>query len=596
MLRRGMTAEGSTIAGHPRRRGTSIQLRSRTTHDQDTSARDGGVLSAEHGGTTGAPDLAEPPPFVALVTAIRWTTTALGLLLLSTGTVTTIDPVIGAGVLSYSLCRTLWPLNFSARSRALMAAIAAEGAVMVTAVVVTGYWNSPFVFGLAVVISAAGFAGGIPLALNAAALCLLAVALPYHLGDSVASPDFTLRWAGELMMVAILAGYVRHLGMQASAQSSIYVGQLRQLSEVNDLLVKLRHAAQTLPVSLDLGDTLDAGAKRLRELFEPTVLVIMLRDEDRWTVAKSSGARLGGQLSTSDLPEILRTAAGATATITLATLGSSTGSGLAATSTSALYVRLCARNELIGLVAVERSGAEPYSAHHVDVMETLSQQLAISCDNARWFARIGTLAAEQERGRIARDLHDRVGQSLALVGFELDRLAKNAPNAETQSQTLELREHVRGVMSELRDALYDLRTDVSEERDLPDALGEFLERVRERSGLEVHLRHAVEQRLALTVEREVWRVAQEAVLNVERHAHATCLEVDWVVREGLASLSVKDDGRGMPAHTHRKDGYGIVGMHERAEAIGASLSLESAPESGTIVRLTVATERLALRP
>ncbi|MEO7836693.1 MAG: GAF domain-containing sensor histidine kinase [Acidimicrobiales bacterium] len=465
---------------------------------------------------------------------------------------------------------------------------------MVTAVVVTGYWNSPFVFGLAVVISAAGFAGGIPLALNAAALCLLAVALPYHFGGSVASPDLTLRWAGELTMVAILAGYVRHLGMQASVQSSIFVGQVRQLSEVNDLLVKLRHAAQTLPVSLDLGDTLDAAVKRLRELFEPGVLVIMLRDEDRWTVAKASGARLSGQLSTSDLPDALRMAVGATATVTLAPLGA-TRSGVAASSTSALYVRLCARDELIGLVAVERSGAEPYGAHHVDVMETLAQQLAISCDNARWFARIGTLAAEQERGRIARDLHDRVGQSLALVGFELDRLAKNAPNPEVRSQTLELREHVRGVVSELREALYDLRTDVSEERDLPDALGEFLERVRQRSGLEVQLRHAVDQRLALTVEREVWRVAQEAVLNVERHAHATCLEVDWVVRKGLASLSVKDNGRGMPARTQRRDGYGILGMHERSEAIGASLSVESTPKSGTVVRLTVATERLSLR-
>ena len=529
---------------------------------------------------------------MALVTAIRWATTALGLILLTTGEATATDAAIGAAVISYSLCRTLWPLDFAERSKALLLAIAAEGALMVTAVVLTGYWESPFVFGLVVVISAAGFIGGIPLAVIAAVACLVNVAVPYHLRVASPATDITVQWAGELILVAILAGYVRHLARQATAQTSLFVGQLRQLSDVNELLAKLRDAAESLPVSLDLGDALDLSVRRLRELLEPDVVVIALRQGEQWTVARASGARLGGPMATTDLPPVLRRAAEATATVTLATLGGTT-TGLAGTSHSGLYVRLCARDELIGLLAVERGDAEPYGAHHVEIIAALSQQMAFALDNARWFARIGTLATEQERSRIARDLHDRVGQSLALVGFELDRLAKNASSPVDRDQIVELRQHVGAVVTELRETLYDLRTDVSEDRDLPGALTEFLERVGRRSGIETQLTCAVHHRVAITLEREVWRIAQEAVLNAERHARASSIRVEWEVQKARATLSVADDGEGLPPGARRADGYGILGMHERAQAVGASLTLTSTPGRGTTVRLEVSTERLA---
>jgi signal transduction histidine kinase len=254
-----------------------------------------------------------------------------------------------------------------------------------------------------------------------------------------------------------------------------------------------------------------------------------------------------------------------------------------------------AQDEVLGLVAVERTD-EPYEQRQVEVMETLALQMAVALDNARAFQRIGTLAAEQERSRIARDLHDRLGQSLALVGFELDRLAKNAPDATFEGQIIELRENVRAVVSDLREALYDLRTDVSEDHDLSDTLRQFLERVRQRTGLEVHLITTPSSRLALTAEREVWRIAQEAVLNVERHARATTLRVEWGANGNEAVLVVADDGEGLPPVAARSDGYGLVGMHERAQAIGASLVIKSPPGQGTSVRLTVPIERLAVRP
>lgn len=533
------------------------------------------------------------PSFVPLITAIRWATTALGLLLLSADEPTVADTVIAAAMLGYSLWRTVFPSDFGRRSQASLIALAIEAAVMITAVVATGYWDSPFVFGLVVVISAAGLTGGIPLALYAATLCLVGVAFPFHIAATDPAGELTLRWAGELVLVAILAGYARRLAVEATAETTRFAGELHQLAEVNDLLAQLREATQTLPISLDLTETTDSMAKRLVELFEPDVAALLLCDNERWMAAKAIGTRIDGPATLVDLPPILRQAAQDPPAVRLVALGGAS-LGLGAGSVSGIYVRLMAGPTLLGVVAVERA-SDPYGPRDREVMEALAPEMAVALDNARSFQRIGTLAAEQERSRIARDLHDRLGQSLALVGFELDRLGKVAPDPRVASQILELRESVRAIVVELRETLYDLRTDVSEDGDLPATLQQFLERVRRRTGLDVQLVTIPSPRLARPVEREVWRIAQEAVVNAERHANAQSLRVEWGATESEAVLVVTDDGQGLPRTPHRTDGYGLIGMHERANAIGASLVVRSPPGQGTTVRLTVPIERLAVQ-
>lgn len=496
-------------------------------------------------------------------------------------------------MLGYSLWRTVFPSDFGRRSQGSIIAIAIEAAVMITAVVATGYWDSPFVFGLVVVISAAGLTGGVPLALYAATICLVGVAFPFHIAATDPAGELTTRWAGELILVAILAGYARRLALQATVETSRFVGELQQLAEVNHLLAQLQQATQTLPISLDLTETADSMVRRLLELFEPEVVVLLLCEDDRWMAAKVIGARLGGQGTAVDLPPVLRSAAESSPGVRLVSLGGAS-LGVGAGSVSGIYTRLVAGTTLIGLAAVERA-TEPYGERDVEVMEALAPQMAVALDNARSFQRIGTLAAEQERNRIARDLHDRLGQSLALVGFELDRLGKVAPDPRVAEQILELRESVRAVLGELRETLYDLRTDVSVEGDMAGTLQQFLERVRRRTDLEVQLVTTPAPRLALNVEREVWRIAQEAVVNVERHAHARTLRVEWGASGAEVVLVISDDGQGLPRSPQRSDGYGLVGMRERANAIGASLTVKSPPGQGTTVRLTVPTERLAVQ-
>ncbi|MDP9442230.1 MAG: sensor histidine kinase, partial [Actinomycetota bacterium] len=200
------------------------------------------------------------------------------------------------------------------------------------------------------------------------------------------------------------------------------------------------------------------------------------------------------------------------------------------------------------------------------------------------------LGADDERDRIARDLHDRVGQSLAFVSFELERIGRQSDAQPVAEDLLLLRDEVRKVVTEVRDTLYDLRTDVSDRKDLVATLAEFLDRVGERTGLEVRFDHSATTRLPVRQEREMWRIAQEAVTNAYRHAQGSVVGVRWQCDDSRAVLEVHDDGRGLPARHGagttggRGDRYGILGMRERAAAIGARLELSSAPGGGTTVR------------
>jgi signal transduction histidine kinase len=270
-------------------------------------------------------------------------------------------------------------------------------------------------------------------------------------------------------------------------------------------------------------------------------------------------------------------------------LGGAVGPGMHPSSGSGLYTVLPARGSLIGLLVVESRQPAAFSDRDVELLNGFVEPVALAIDNARWFGRLRTVGADEERTRIARDLHDRIGQSLAYLAFELDRIVNKDREGEPVSESLgQLRNDVRGVIREVRDTLYDLRTDVSDQSDLVATLEEFAERLRDRARLEVEVRSAATDRLPILQEREMWRIAQEALINVERHADADRVEVHWACSNGRSVLEIVDDGRGFPVgKAGRLDSYGIVGMRERASSIGATLEIASAPGSGTRIRCTL---------
>jgi signal transduction histidine kinase len=223
----------------------------------------------------------------------------------------------------------------------------------------------------------------------------------------------------------------------------------------------------------------------------------------------------------------------------------------------------------------------------------VARHAGLAIDNARWFRRLRTLGAEEERGRIAREMHDRLGQSLAYVAISLDRMATESRNGasisgwqETADELEDLANEVRKATRDVRSKLTDLRVDVNEEVDLTEALAGLLERVQERSGIVTSLRADGDGALSPVTEREVVRIAQEAINNAERHSGARHIDVRWHCETVGAELEVVDDGKGLSASAPlRRDAFGILGMRERADAIGARFGITSPPGQGTMVRL-----------
>jgi signal transduction histidine kinase len=512
----------------------------------------------------------------------------IGLLLAVAGEPGRARLLYGVLLMAYALWRTVTPVRYFGESVRSLLAVYGDVLLCLGIVVVTGYWDSPYIFSLATSIMLAGFARGFAFALRCAVASVLAIAIPLaQINGFDNSLGQSAQWGGELLLVGLIAGYARRIYEQSRLQTTEALGRLQRLTEANALLSELHRVAQVLPVSLDLNETIAATATRVRELVGPDVVAILLRDEatKSWSVALAEGVRLPRVIADAELPVPLRRAAGASVSLLVADLAKH-GPGLASSSKVGMYAPLRARDRLIGVVAAERRQAGAMNQRELGVMDGVAEQAALAIDNARWFGSLRRVGADEERSRIARELHDRVGQSLAYLAFELDRIGNRARDGDVTGDLAVLQGEVREVIGEVRETLYDLRTDVSEGQDLVSTLTLFCQRVRQRRGLKVVFVHeAGPGRLPLHVERELWRIAQEAITNVERHARATSVTVRWETDGHRGVLEIADDGQGLAATSAgRPDSYGILGMRERADIIGATLEFESAPGAGTTVR------------
>lgn len=532
-----------------------------------------------------------------LVSGVRWGTLLIGLATaVVRGPVRGHVLVWGVVLLAYAAWRTDWSRLRSDRgvgSRPKPAPsaawIVAELGLDVVAVVSTGYWSSPFVFCLMTSLIAAGVEGGfVPAARNAvAASAAVGVPLVITLPDEAALVA-TAQWTVELLLVAVVVGYAHHLFGKVEERHSLALTRMGQLTEANALLISLHRLAQTMPASLNLEEALASTVSRLRGLVDCDVTAVLLRDDatSRWNVAVGEGTRIRGSMAHDELPLPMQAAAASSVASLVVSLGPGEGVGVDLLSRSGLYAPLRARGSLVGLVALEHHEPGRYGRRELQLLDGFIEPAALAIDNARWFTRLRAMGADQERTRIARDIHDRVGQSLAGVAFALDSLATHARDRRLQDDLNQLRAEVRGVLGDVRDTLCDLRTDVSDERGLVDTLESFLQRVRTRADFAVRFSPEGHGRLPLVQERELWQIAHEAIINAERHAGAEHVDVTWRSDGRSALLTVRDDGGGFADRGRRMDSYGILGMRERADAIGATLDITSGP-AGTTVRCEV---------
>ncbi|HEX6020519.1 MAG TPA: sensor histidine kinase, partial [Solirubrobacter sp.] len=224
-------------------------------------------------------------------------------------------------------------------------------------------------------------------------------------------------------------------------------------------------------------------------------------------------------------------------------------------------------------------------ANIVALARTFNEMLDRLDHERRESGRQALLAQEGERQRIARELHDEVGQTLTGVILQVEGLAAVIPE-ELRPALEELRETVRHGAEEVRTIARRLRPDALEELGLSSALA-ALAAAFERQA-KVRVDRDLAQSIEVSPEEElvIYRVAQEALTNVARHAEASRVRFELrEERDGIVLL-VADDGRGIPEGV-RDSASGIRGMRERAMLVGAKLSIDSRPGKGTTVRLAI---------
>jgi signal transduction histidine kinase len=470
--------------------------------------------------------------------------------------------------------------------------------VSVGVIMATGGFKSPFVLTPITGLLLAGYVWGRRATVGTAVAGAIAAAAAIAIQSTDTADQ---RAASQIAVIFLLCGalgaFTRNLVVEIEFQRALAIDQATQMATANDLLVSLHALAQTLPASFDLGEVVGSIRQRVRALFPYTALVVLVPEDagSGWRAELGEGVRVPTRVAEHELPQSVRRAMTSSRPVVVTDrLAHPDERGFAPLCRSGLYAALRARGALVGALAIEHEPAEAYGPEEQALVDSLSSVLALSLDNARLFARLHTLGAEAERGRIARELHDRIAQSLAYVTFELERL-RDLPGEKTD-EIDNLHDIVRDVMQELRETIYQLRANVSEDSELTEVAAAFLARFEERTGIATTWSPETTRRLPFRVEQELWRIVQEALANVDRHSGATQVVVRWAVDDEGARLEVSDNGKGFDPGRVESDHYGIVGMRERAAAVGANLQIVSRKGRGTSVVVEIESVATRRRP
>jgi signal transduction histidine kinase len=258
---------------------------------------------------------------------------------------------------------------------------------------------------------------------------------------------------------------------------------------------------------------------------------------------------------------------------------------------SALVVPLVAGFRTVGLLAVEADVSAAYPPVIAAQVATLAAPAALRLEAALLFDEVRSLATNEERQRLAREIHDGVAQELVMVGYGIDNalavLPKDAGDAGDELRLL--RNEVTRVITELRLSLFELRSEVDRHGGLTAAIAEYARTVGASAGLRVHLSlDESTARLPTATEAELLRIAQEAITNARKHAGAANLWVTCAVDPPFAQIEVVDDGHGIT--DDRPEGrYGLAIMAERAERIRGRLEITPRNPNGTRVAVLLGT-------
>ncbi len=455
----------------------------------------------------------------------------------------------------------------------------ADVIILSAAIGITDGFSNPFVGSVFAAIAVVAFGWGFIKGALAIVLGITTTTFVLYLSEPLDLIEYAQQIGivgGFFLAISIMPAVALKRILEVEGQGAQVAEQRDRLAETNNLLEVLNDLARTLPSSLDLADAVEATKQQLVETFAADRLAVLVYEEGTWSPIVQEGFQIPPKVTHDSLPDVLRDAAlhvGVTINNDLGVYSKRFGSGM--------YTRLIANNTETGFVAIEHNKPNFFTEADGELLNGMSDVLALTLANARSFNKLRTLAADEERTRIARDLHDRLGQYLTYISLEIERI-KDDPKKRNEALS-NLHTEVQRAISEFRETLLELRVAVSKERPLRLVLREVAERFQKRSKIKVRL--AVEsndRRLPAPIENELLRITQEALTNIEKHADASEVHIRWSISDNTGVLLVSDNGRGFdPGKGIRGSAYGLVGMRERAAAIGAKIEITSEPGHGT---------------
>jgi signal transduction histidine kinase len=357
--------------------------------------------------------------------------------------------------------------------------------------------------------------------------------------------------------------------------------------------------AQAVAGETDLERVLELIAKRARVLVHARSLWILLIEGDELLVAASAGE--GGEdrrgqrlpLAGSVVNKVLKSGA-PERVADVAEPGLGLPTGLAAEARTALIVPLVFRARPLGvLLAFDRTeGGPEFTREDQELMTSFAASAAIATHTARSVGEEHLThaleGAEQERGRWARELHDETLQGLAAVRM-LVAGALRAAQPERREQTLrEVHQELGAEIEKLRHLITELRPAELDEIGVEAAIETLASHTAHLHDLRIEreLDLAWEagrnpDRLSPQIENTVYRLVQESLTNVVKHAGASCARIRLIETDSEVRLEVSDDGRGFDPESAKRGGFGLIGMRERVAAVGGSVEIKSSPETGT---------------
>jgi signal transduction histidine kinase len=403
---------------------------------------------------------------------------------------------------------------------------------------------------------------------------------PLVLEDHAAAPD-PLEPERRFDLRVIRIGHALSCTWSDVTQRHEIEASLRRRVTELDVMHRI---SQALAVRTDLGEALDLARREVARLFGASSAAVCLlpeeEEEDGVLVASCRAGDLGDEVP----PD-----AGVLVAAALARQAAIEGTCAGDDPSRVLAAPMITRGRAVGVLTIARDGAgAAFRPRDVTVAQSIADSLAAAVENERLHRRERQQAATDERQRLARELHDSATQTIYSANLIAEVLPASWERGreEGRQDTRRLGQLMRTALCEMRTLLYELRPETLEAASLEyllERLGEALHGQGE-AAVEVYVDEAVD--LPIDVKLVFYRVAQEALTNVAKHAHATRVRVDVTHEDGRVILAVCDDGRGFDLAQARPGTLGLRSMRERAEGVGGDLEIVSVEGGGTMVTMT----------